>query len=76
MVNIYLELDGLVDVTEDAFKAESDKTNVSLTITSVAGKQRLFTFTGLAHEITGDMKNRRFPEAREEGKDNLTQVVW
>ena len=27
----YLELDGLDDVTEDAFKAESGKTNVSLT---------------------------------------------
>ena len=52
-VNIYLELDGLDDVTEDAFKAESGKTNVSLTIASVAGKQRIFTLTGLAHEITG-----------------------
>ena len=52
-VNIYLELDGLDDVTEDAFKAESGMTNVSLTIASVAGKQRIFTLTGLAHEITG-----------------------
>ena len=52
-VNIYLELDGLDDVTEDAFKAESGKTNVSLTIASVAGKQRIFKLTGLAHEITG-----------------------
>ena len=53
MVNIHLELDGLDDVTEDAFKAESGKTNVSLTIASVAGKQRSFTLTGLANEITG-----------------------
>ena len=44
---------GLDDVTEDAFKAESGKTNVSLTIASVVGKQRIFTLTGLAHEITG-----------------------
>ena len=40
-------------MTEDAFKAESGKTNVSLIIASVAGKQRIFTLTGLAHEITG-----------------------
>ena len=52
-VNIHLELDGLDDVTEDASKAESGETNVSLTIASVAGKQRIFTLTGLAHEITG-----------------------
>ena len=52
-VIIYLELDGLDDVTDDAFKVESGKTNVSLTIASVAGKQRIFNLTGLAHEITG-----------------------
>ena len=52
-VSIYLELDGLDDVTDDAFKVESGKTNVSLTIASVAGKQRIFKLTGLAHEITG-----------------------
>ena len=52
-VNIHLELDGLDDVTEDASKAESGETNVSLNIASVAGKQRIFTLTGLAHEITG-----------------------
>ena len=52
-VNIYIELDGLDDVTDDAFKAESGKTNVSLTIASVADKQRIFTLTGMAHEITG-----------------------
>ena len=40
-------------MTDDAFKVESDKTNVSLTIASVAGKQRIFKLTGLAHEITG-----------------------
>ena len=52
-VSIDLELDGLDDVADDAFKAESGKTNVSLTIASVAGKQRIFKLTGLAHEITG-----------------------
>ena len=44
---------GLGDVTYDAFKVESDKINVSLTIASVAGKQRIFTLTGLVHDITG-----------------------
>ena len=34
-------------------RQNSGKTNVSLTIASVAGKQRIFTLTGLAHEITG-----------------------
>ena len=52
-VSIYLELDGLDDVTDDALKVESGKTNVSLTIASVAGKHRIFKLTGLAHEITG-----------------------
>ena len=39
-------------MADDAFKVESDKTNVSLTIASVAGEQRIFKLTGLAHEIT------------------------
>ena len=52
-VSTCLELDGLDDVTEDALKADSNKTNVSLTIASVAGKQRIFKLTGMAHEITG-----------------------
>ena len=52
-VSIYLELDCFDDVGDGAFKVESGKTNVSLTIASGAGKQRIFTLTGLAHEITG-----------------------
>ena len=40
-------------MTDDAFKAESGKTNASLTIASVAGKQRILKLAGLAHEITG-----------------------
>ena len=60
-VSIHLELDGLDDVADDAFKVEKGKTNVSLTIASVAGKQRIFKLTGLAHEITGvkDAKKKR-----------------
>ena len=52
-VSIYIELDGLDDVAEDAFRAEAGETNVSITIASVAGKQRTFRLTGLANEITG-----------------------
>ena len=63
--NSYLEFDGLDDVAHDAFKAKSDKTNVSLTIASVAGKQRIFKLTGLAHEINRRQncpkENRSFP---------------
>ena len=40
-------------ITKYAFRVESGKTNVSLTIASVAGKQRIFKLIGLAHEITG-----------------------
>ena len=40
-------------MADDAFKVESDKTNASLTIVSVAGEERIFKLTGLAHEITG-----------------------
>ena len=80
-VSIYLELHGLDDVADDAFQVESDKTNVSLAIASVAGKQRIFKLTGLAHEITGvkvaQRKNKTdvLPEAREEGREDLAQVA-
>ena len=46
-------------MNEDAFKAESGKTNVSLTVASVPGKQRILTLIGLAHEITGVNMPRR-----------------
>ena len=63
-VSTYLELDGLDDVTDDAFKVESDKTNVSLTIASVAGKQRIFKLTGRtksqASKLPRRKENRRF----------------
>ena len=78
-VSIYLELDGLDDVTEGAFKAES--TNVSLTIATVAGKQRIFTLTGLAHEITGVKvapkkgKQTFSLKLAKKGKENLAQVA-
>ena len=52
-VSIYLELDGVDDVADDAFKVETGETNVSLTLASVAVKHRIFKLTGLAHEISG-----------------------
>ena len=52
-VSIYIELDGLDDVAENAFRAETSETDVSITIALIAGKQRTFKFTGLANEITG-----------------------
>ena len=64
-----------------AFKVEPGRINVSLTIASVAGKQRIFKLTGLAHEITGVKvaqkkgKTDVLPEAREEGREDLAQVV-
>ena len=60
-VSIHLELDGLDDVADDAFKVEYGKADVSLTTASVAGKQRIFKLTGLAHQITGvkDAKKKR-----------------
>ena len=77
-VSIYLELDGLDDVTVDSFKAESGKTNVSLTKASVAGKQRIFKLTGLEHEITGAKVGRKtdgFPEAREEEEKTWNKLL-
>ena len=59
-------------MTDDAFKVESGKTNVSLTIASVAGKQRIFKLTGLTHEITGvkvaQKKGKRTKLAKKEEK--------
>ena len=48
-MSTYIELDGLDDVAEDAFKAESGATDVSLTIASVDGMQLTFKLTGLAN---------------------------
>jgi len=58
-VSIYIELDGLDDCPESAFKATSGEKDVSLTIDSVAGKQRSFTMKDLAQEITGVKVNQK-----------------
>ena len=58
-------------MTDDAFKVESGKTIVSLTIASVAGRQRIFKLTG--HQKKG--KQTVFLEAREERKEDLARVA-
>ena len=76
-VSIYLELDGLDDVADDVFKVESCKTNVSLTTASVAGKHRIFKLAR-NHRRQSCPKERKpngFPEAREEGREDLAQVA-
>ena len=70
--SIYLELDGLDVVTDDAFKVQSYKTKVSLTIASVAGKQRIVitAFGARNHRRQSCPEERKtnvLPEAREEG---------
>ena len=68
-VSIYIELDSSDDVAEDAFRAEAGETDVSITIASVAGKQRTFRFTGLANEITG------VKVAQKKGKQLIDEFV-
>eukprot|EP00746_Dinoflagellata_sp_MGD_P043484 gnl/MRDRNA2_/MRDRNA2_205605_c0_seq1.p1 gnl/MRDRNA2_/MRDRNA2_205605_c0~~gnl/MRDRNA2_/MRDRNA2_205605_c0_seq1.p1 ORF type:complete len:480 (+),score=99.34 gnl/MRDRNA2_/MRDRNA2_205605_c0_seq1:130-1440(+) len=52
-VSIYIELDGLDEVAEDAFKADSGARQVSLTIESVNGRNYTFAMARLLNEITG-----------------------
>merc|ERR1719436_2155176 len=52
-VSIYIELDGLDDVSEEAFTAKSGEKDVSLVIDKVAGKKRSFSISNLSNEITG-----------------------
>ena len=52
-LSICNELDGLDDVAEAAFKAESGERNDSLVVASAAGKRRTIKLTSLANEITG-----------------------
>jgi len=58
-VSIYIELEGLDDVAEDALQAESGANEVSLTIAGIKGARRRFSMTNLTHEITGVKVNRK-----------------
>merc|ERR1719436_51406 len=50
-VSVYIELDGLDDLAEDAFTTTSDETSVSLAFV-LDGKKRTFSLAGLNAEIT------------------------
>ena len=62
-VSIYIELAGLDDVVEEAFRAGAGDT------ASVASKQRLFRLTGLANEIAG------VKVAQKKGKQLINEFV-
>merc|ERR1712137_1291156 len=52
-VSVYIELDGLDDVADDALVVESKEEEVSLTIAALNGKRRRFALAGLSEEIDG-----------------------
>merc|ERR1719517_237319 len=54
-VSIYIEIDGLDDVTDDALKAESGEKEVSLTIAAIGSpaKKKQLKLQKLANEIDG-----------------------
>jgi len=58
-VSIYIELEGLDDVADDAIQSESGANEVSLTIAGIKGAKRRFSMTNLSHEITGVKVNRK-----------------
>jgi len=52
-VSVYIELDGLDELKESDFDAQSGNTTVSLTISNLGGKTRKFALSGLNSEIDG-----------------------
>ena len=75
-VSIYLELDGLDDVTDDAFEVESGKTNVSLS--GQAANFQAHWLGARNHRRQSSPEERKtdgFPEAREEEREDLAQVA-
>merc|ERR1712066_338980 len=53
-VSIYIELEGLDDLAEDAFTTTTpSEKSVSLIINGLAGKRRSFALSGLSEEVTG-----------------------
>merc|ERR550534_11769 len=52
-VSVYIELEGLDDLKEDAFATESGERNVSLCIAMADGKKKRFALAGLSNEIDG-----------------------
>eukprot|EP00418_Pyrodinium_bahamense_P059053 CAMPEP_0179174554 /NCGR_PEP_ID=MMETSP0796-20121207/86181_1 /TAXON_ID=73915 /ORGANISM="Pyrodinium bahamense, Strain pbaha01" /LENGTH=238 /DNA_ID=CAMNT_0020877851 /DNA_START=67 /DNA_END=783 /DNA_ORIENTATION=+ len=58
-VSIYIEMDGLDDVADDALTTTSGEKEVSLTIASIGGKKRRFALAGLFAEIEGVKLERK-----------------
>merc|ERR1740129_2548767 len=58
-VSIYIEMEGLDDLADDAFTTASGEKDVSLTIANVGGKRRRFALTGLFAEIDGVKLERK-----------------
>eukprot|EP00928_Gymnodinium_smaydae_P059416 TRINITY_DN4273_c0_g3_i3.p1 TRINITY_DN4273_c0_g3~~TRINITY_DN4273_c0_g3_i3.p1 ORF type:complete len:203 (+),score=85.37 TRINITY_DN4273_c0_g3_i3:63-671(+) len=58
-VSIYIELDGLDELADDAFVTDSGSNEVSLTIANLGGKRRRFAMTNLMNEITGVKLQRK-----------------
>jgi hypothetical protein len=58
-VSIYIELDGLDEVAEDALTTESGEKEVSFTIASIGGKRRRFAVSNLSNEIDGVKLQRK-----------------
>merc|ERR1711972_694686 len=58
-VSIYVEMDGLDEVAEDALSVENTETKVTFTIASIGGKKRTLLLNGLANEIDGVKLQRK-----------------
>jgi len=58
-VSIYIELEGIDDVPDDALSSTSGEKEVSLTIASLGGKKRQFALSNLFAEIDGVKVERK-----------------
>merc|ERR1712176_20010 len=52
-MGIYIELDGLDDVADDALSITSGEKEVTFVIAAIGGKKRSFTMSNLSNEING-----------------------
>jgi len=52
-VTVYIEMDGLDEVADDALTTESGEMNVSFTIANIGGKKKRFALANLSNEIDG-----------------------
>merc|ERR1712137_939948 len=52
-VSIYIEMDGLDEIADDALSITSGESDVTFTISAIGGKKRTFAMKDLANEIDG-----------------------